>query len=87
MSANHNEEEIEIEDESASEEESSETSETSESEYNWIMWFITQRGREFYCQVDEAYIRDGFNLTGLNAVVLKNCSPLASCIQLMVDVH
>lgn len=42
---------------------------SSESEYNWITWFATMRGNELFCQVDEAYIRDDFNLTGLNAIV------------------
>ena len=68
------EEEEEQIDGQCSEEESSE-SESSESECNWIMWFITRRGNELYCQVDEAYIKDDFNMTGLPSVVrlLSRC--------------
>ena len=75
-----------------SEDDSSESESSSESECNWIMWFITRRGNELYCQVDEAYIRDDFNMTGLSSVVqytllydmvdsTLRCSNTGSCIQ------
>eukprot|EP01006_Ploeotia_vitrea_P036398 TRINITY_DN66013_c9_g2_i2.p1 TRINITY_DN66013_c9_g2~~TRINITY_DN66013_c9_g2_i2.p1 ORF type:complete len:315 (-),score=88.58 TRINITY_DN66013_c9_g2_i2:148-1038(-) len=38
-------------------------------EYAWIPWFTSLKGNEFFCAVDEAYVRDGFNLTGLNSQV------------------
>ncbi len=45
-------------------EESSEASDTT-----WVSWFVNLRGNEFFCEVDEDFIQDDFNLTGLQAVV------------------
>jgi casein kinase II subunit beta len=52
-------------------EESEGGEESSESDISWIHWFLTRRGNEFFCQIDVDYIKDDFNLTGLNAVVCK----------------
>lgn len=41
----------------------------SDDDYSWIPWFCSLKGNEFFCEVDESYAQDGFNLTGLNQLV------------------
>jgi len=41
----------------------------SEDESTWINWFCNLKGNNFFCKIDEDYIQDDFNLTGLNALV------------------
>jgi hypothetical protein len=32
---------------------------------SWIGWFLSFRGNEFFCSVDEEFISDRFNITGI----------------------
>ncbi|KAI8925057.1 casein kinase II, regulatory subunit [Entophlyctis helioformis] len=43
----------------------------------WVEWFLALRGNEFFCEVDEEYILDRFNLAGLNAEVQHYALALA----------
>ncbi|KAL1408209.1 casein kinase 2 regulatory subunit [Vanrija albida] len=45
----------------------------SESDYSntWIAWFLSTKGNEYFAEVDEDYILDRFNLTGLNGEVVQ----------------
>lgn len=56
------------EDDDEEEEESSEMT-ASEDEASWISWFINMRGNDFFCEVEESFIQDDFNLTGLSSQV------------------
>jgi len=36
-----------------------------DAEFGWVNYFLTLRGNEFFCEVEEDYMQDNFNLTGL----------------------
>jgi len=43
--------------------------EDDEEEIPWISWFCSLKGNEMFVEIDEDYIQDEFNLTGLAAMV------------------
>ncbi|KAL0220514.1 hypothetical protein RCL1_000368 [Eukaryota sp. TZLM3-RCL] len=40
-----------------------------ESETTWITWYCSLKGSEFFCEVDQSFLVDDFNMMGLSAIV------------------
>ena len=57
---------------------SEEASGSEEDVASWISWFCSLKGNEFFCEIEEDYIQDDFNLSGLCTQASCNLDPIIS---------
>jgi hypothetical protein len=50
-------------------EEDSDLSGSDNGDATWVSWFCSLKGNEFFVEVEEDFIQDDFNLTGLSTQV------------------
>eukprot|EP00164_Ancoracysta_twista_P000662 GFYU01000879.1.p1 GENE.GFYU01000879.1~~GFYU01000879.1.p1 ORF type:complete len:250 (+),score=32.57 GFYU01000879.1:114-863(+) len=60
---------VEEEDED-SEEDSEDVTGSEDEDVTWVSWYCSLKGNEFLCEVEEDFIQDDFNLTGLSSQVV-----------------
>lgn len=51
----------------------------------WIQWFCSLEGHEYLVEVDTEFIRDPFNLTGLQHQISKD--KLKTCLRMVLSPH
>eukprot|EP01066_Platyproteum_vivax_P014817 Platyproteum_vivax@DN6621_c0_g1_i4.p2 len=68
--------------ESTSEEESSVLESSAEPEERWVDWFCKIAGNEVFVDIDEDYLEDDFNLTGLD----KHIEDYGDALSTILDV-
>lgn len=48
---------------------------------SWVSWFLASKGNEYFCEIEEDYILDRFNLTGL----ATECANYQQALDLITD--
>ncbi|KNC76574.1 hypothetical protein SARC_10932 [Sphaeroforma arctica JP610] len=61
------------------------TEESSGEEDSWVSWFCSLAGNEFFCHVDEDWMLDRFNLTGINEHVYSYRKALDMILDLEME--